>query len=225
MGHNDPTPTAKEKAVDWAPSRCHISRTRSPTTSTSSNASRRPGVNSRRPTGSRAPMPTPATRAEPWHAFSVKQPLADRALQTIETTIANLGLGAFWADEALEPGDPQRRREHTAYQHGAELLVRRGARRCLQCGARNVRGYCQSHRVPNSIRQSDNEQIKIVLRALAEAVGITSDGPRARRARRSPTHPPVLSTHLLSALVRNLTPRQLAPLSPSGEYDRGASGK
>jgi hypothetical protein len=103
----------------------------------------------------------------------------------IETELANLGSVrvAVWSEAPLEPGDPQRDKAADRNQRGIELLARRGARRCLQCGAPNVNGYCSYTEAPASTRNSDRETLKNTVRALADAFHLATSGPKARRIR------------------------------------------
>jgi len=111
---------------------------------------------------------------------------ADCEPRMVETVLANLGDMTVWPDLPLEAGDAERERERDRYRRGAELLANRGARRCLRCGAPNIRGYCDYREAPQSIRDSDTWTIKVTVGALAEAVGFEANaGPRARRTRRS----------------------------------------
>jgi hypothetical protein len=105
----------------------------------------------------------------------------------IETKLANLDRRAYWPEVNRERGDAQRARLDPV-DRGIELLARRGAGRCLYCGnpMSNGSGYCRSHRLKPEYRDADGESIKTTARALAEAMGYPTVGPRARRARRTP---------------------------------------
>jgi len=103
----------------------------------------------------------------------------------IETALANAGSDStVWSDEPLEHS--RRERDRARYERGATLLARRGAGRCMVCGALGVAsGYCASHQVHRWDRDRNRELVTATVRALAESLGFESDGPRARRARRS----------------------------------------
>ena len=73
-----------------------------------------------------------------------------------------------------------------AFQRRSELIARRGARRCLHCGAERVRNtYCAAHKLEHCQQARDRDAQRVVLRAVAESLGFETDGPTARRLRRS----------------------------------------
>jgi hypothetical protein len=108
----------------------------------------------------------------------------------IATRLANLGKRrAAWLDAPLEPGDRRNAlQERTAatYKLGALLLMRRGAGCCWACGAllaSDQRGdYCSVHRPRWDAR--DKTALRDTLRAVAEHLGVATDGPASRRQRR-----------------------------------------
>ena len=58
--------------------------------------------------------------------------------RALEQVLQNPPRHAWWADEALSPGDPQRPlqlRAEDSITHGARLIARLGAGQCLACGA------------------------------------------------------------------------------------------
>jgi len=57
--------------------------------------------------------------------------------RALEQVLRNPPRHAWWADEALSPGDPQRPlqlRAEDSITHGARLIARLGAGQCLDCG-------------------------------------------------------------------------------------------
>jgi hypothetical protein len=107
--------------------------------------------------------------------------------------LMNLSSRRAWYEEApLEPGDRRnalQERTLATFQHGAELLVRRGANRCLTCGRSLAhdhasRRYCASHQPGWGEEEADQAALRATLRAAAESMGFASCGPRARRTRR-----------------------------------------
>jgi len=72
------------------------------------------------------------------------------------------------------------------YRRGAEILARRGARCCLrsECGDPYVSGYCRRHPPQDFERTDDQTAVKVTIRAVAEELGLSTDGPKARRVRR-----------------------------------------
>jgi hypothetical protein len=121
-----------------------------------------------------------------------------RAVATLlrEATVAPPGLlttrlmnmstrRASFVDAPLAPGDPQnalQTRYLETLQRGALVVARRGARRCLACGAYRVIGYCDSHDLEWGRAERDREAARVVLRAVAEELGLES--PKAPKARR-----------------------------------------
>jgi hypothetical protein len=87
--------------------------------------------------------------------------------------------------DATEATNALQKRARDQWIRGAELLVRRGARRCLNCGAHRVRGYCAAHKLEYGEPERDEYAMRATLRAVAEQLAIASDGPQSRRARRS----------------------------------------
>jgi len=95
---------------------------------------------------------------------------------------------AVRSDAPLDARDPKywtdTRLAH--YQRGAEILARRGAQRCLrpECGDPRVSGYCRRHPATDTERTDDREALRATIRAVAEELGLSTDGPKARRVRR-----------------------------------------
>jgi len=119
---------------------------------------------------------------------------ANRPTWTLTNALADtFGARGFFGDLPLAPGDPRyslQRRTADTYQRGAQLVARRGAGRCLYCGAveapgRPFRtdGYCASHTLEHRQQERDHDAIRTVLRGAAEALGIKAAGKRARRLR------------------------------------------
>jgi hypothetical protein len=105
----------------------------------------------------------------------------------VETQLINLGYRAAYVGSPLDRGDARYALQQLTldrYSHGALLIARRGARRCLRCGAERARAsYCGSHRVDAREIASDQDAVRVVLRDAAEALGIASSGKQARRIR------------------------------------------
>ena len=95
---------------------------------------------------------------------------------------------AVYIGQPLENTDPKnalQERFVSKLHRGAQVITRRGAHQCLQCGAHKVRGYCQSHSpLEHGQQNRDRDAARMTLRAVAEQMGIDSDGPAARRVRR-----------------------------------------
>jgi hypothetical protein len=95
---------------------------------------------------------------------------------------------AVFVEQPLEDTDPKnalQERYLLKLFRGARVVAHRGARRCLECGAYRVEGYCDSHYPLEHGQQArDNDAARVILRAVAEQIGIPSDGPQARRVRR-----------------------------------------
>ena len=110
----------------------------------------------------------------------------DRATH-VETTLIFLGYRAAYVGSPLDPGDARYALQQVTldrYWHGAQLVARRGAHRCLRCGATRARAsYCGSHRLDARGKASDQDAARVVLRDAAEALGIVSSGKQARRIR------------------------------------------
>lgn len=95
---------------------------------------------------------------------------------------------AVRTDAPLDVTDPQywsaTRRDR--YRRGAEILARRGAQRCLHpdCGEPAVSGYyCATHPTHYVEETDDRTAVRVTIRAVAEELGLRTDGPRARRMR------------------------------------------
>lgn len=65
--------------------------------------------------------------------------------------VANTGTRAYWSDADLEPGDPVYNLSEGAkltLTLGADIVARRGAKRCIECSAKlragRRRNYCQA---------------------------------------------------------------------------------
>lgn len=95
---------------------------------------------------------------------------------------------AVFLNQALEDADPRnalQQRYIAKLFRGARIVARRGAHRCLECGAFRVSGYCDSHYpLEHGQHARDSDAARVILRAVAEQLGISSHGPQARRARR-----------------------------------------
>jgi hypothetical protein len=99
---------------------------------------------------------------------------------------------AVFSEAPLDDADARyalQARTRAQWLRGAEILVRRAARRCLGCGrplARDNRARdCGSHELEHGQAARDRNAVKVTVRAVAEQLGIQSDGPQARRTRRS----------------------------------------
>lgn len=96
---------------------------------------------------------------------------------------------AVYVEQPLEEADPKnalQERYLARLGRGAQVVARRGARRCLECGAFKVDGYCESHYPLEHGQQSrDNDSARVILRAVAAQMGFPTDGPEARRVRRA----------------------------------------
>lgn len=108
----------------------------------------------------------------------------------IETQLMNMGRQrGVWLEAPLEDRDPThalQKRYLAKLLRGATVVVRRGAGCCLQCGAYKVAAtYCESHRpLEHGQAARDKDAARVILRAVAEQMGIPADGPEARRVRR-----------------------------------------
>jgi hypothetical protein len=112
--------------------------------------------------------------------------------QALTTRLMNMSRKrAVYVEQPLADTDPKnalQERSLTKLGLGAEVVARRGARRCLECGAYRVEGYCESHYPLEHGRQErDNDAARVILRAAAEEMGLPADGPKARRVRRRAT--------------------------------------
>jgi hypothetical protein len=99
---------------------------------------------------------------------------------------------AVRSDAPLDETDPKYRSAPALahYERGAEIVARRGARRCLraECGALKVTGYCSSHPAKRFEMTDDQTAVRVTVRAVAEELGLSTDGPRVRRVRRGAGH-------------------------------------
>lgn len=123
----------------------------------------------------------------------------DAPPNVLRTRLMNMGRRACFSEAPLVEGDARNRlRVGTVDRlvRGAELVARRGAGRCLACGCPlrasreggSRREYCYSHEAETGHKQraaADKHEMRELLRAVAEHLGVDTDGPRARRARRS----------------------------------------
>jgi len=98
-----------------------------------------------------------------------------------------LGMAGVWVDAPLEERDAARRRDRVAVlEEGAQLVARRGARRCFECGAklrkskrRSRTDYCSLHdgQAVSEARRRSREN------AIREALYAASGHRQVRRAR------------------------------------------
>jgi hypothetical protein len=110
----------------------------------------------------------------------------------ITHSLMNMGrVRGFYGDPALEPGDASNVMQTRCYRalvRGAEIVARRGARLCTNCGGRlethNRTGYCGAHGRAFGERARDGEARRFLMRSVAEQLGLKADGAQARRARR-----------------------------------------
>jgi len=125
---------------------------------------------------------------EGWWSDPERIPAAVVRLLLDQEQARALGMSAVWVDAPLEESDAARRRNRVpVLEEGAQLVARRGARRCFECCAelrkskrRSRTDYCSLHdgqAVSEEARRRSREN------AIREALYAASGHRRARRAR------------------------------------------
>ena len=107
----------------------------------------------------------------------------------LSSRLQRLGMRAVFVNAPLDGTDARyrlRAGKVDSLSRGAEVVARRGAGVCLGCGSAHDRDddYCASCDPWPAERRRDRHDARELLRAVAEQVGIESDGPDARRVRR-----------------------------------------
>lgn len=124
---------------------------------------------------------------EKWWSDAERIPAGVVRLLLDQKQARTLGMSAVWVDAPLEERDATRRRNRVAVlEEGAQLVARRGARRCFECCAklrnskrRSRTDYCSLHDGPavSAARRDSREN------AIREALYAASGHRRVRRAR------------------------------------------
>ncbi len=124
---------------------------------------------------------------EGWWSDAERIPAAVVRLLLDQEQVRALGMAAVWADAPLEESDAARRRNRVpVLEEGAQLVARRGARRCFECCAklriskrRSRTDYCSLHdgQAVSEARRRSREN------AIREALYAASGHRRVRRAR------------------------------------------
>ncbi len=126
---------------------------------------------------------------EGWWSDAERIPPAVIRLLLDQEQARALGMSTVWVDAPLEERDAARRRNRVpVLEEGAQLVARRGARRCFECGAelrkskrRSRTDYCALHddgqEAVSEARRRSREN------AIREALYAASGHRRVRRAR------------------------------------------